>query len=129
MLTQGGIKDLVLVALAADTALTALVGTRIDWLARPVVENTFPRIVYTVFDTSGNYSFGNSALVTSSEDYTFQLDVYSDPNDSVVMDDIITRIKAVMVNLCFRNTSSPGEFLEEDINKIVRSTRWDYINV
>lgn len=129
MLTQGEIKDLVVDALSADTDLTNLIADRLYWIGSQEMSNVFPRVVYTVFDTIGEYSFGDSALVATSEDYTFQINVYADSTDSVVMDDIIARIKVVMVGLCFRNTSSPGEFQDEDITKIVRPTRWEYINV
>lgn len=129
MLTQGQLKDLVLDALAADTALTALVGQRIDWIGNTTEADIFPKIEYTVFDTDGSYAFGDSKLEAVSEDYTFQLNIYADPNSSAVMDDIVERVKAVMVDLCFRNSLSPGEFLDDDINKVVRPMRWEYINV
>lgn len=129
MQTQNQLRTTVYDALLADTPLTNIIGTRLNWIARPTAQDTYPLLVYKVFDTVGAYSFGDSALNTISEDFTIQIDAYTDPSDITNMDTIIERLKIVMVGLCFRNISSPVEFLETDINKIVRSTRWEIINV
>lgn len=127
MLTQLQLRTEVYNALIADTALTNIIGTRLFWLSRPTSEDTYPLLIYKIFDSPADYAFG--LIPAISEEFTFQIDVYTDPNDITNMDTIIERIKVIMTTIGYRNTSSPIEFLESTINKIIRPTRWERINV
>lgn len=127
METQGQIRARIYNALLADTALATIISDRLYWVGKPTITDTFPLLNYSILDTSGGYVFGQNSA--NSEDYSIQIDVYTEPSDVTNMDAIIARIKAVMTTQCFREASSPIEFLESDINKIVRPMRWEAINV
>jgi len=127
METQGQLRARIYNALLADSALTTIIDDRLYWIGKPVTTDTFPLLNYSILDTSGGYVFGQKSA--NSEDYSIQIDVYTDPSDITNMDAIIARIKAVMTTECFREISSSIEFLEPDINKIIRPMRWETINV
>jgi len=129
VLTQSEIRELIYNALTSDTELTSIISDRIFWLGSEPINNDFPRLTYFIYDTVAGYSFADGGLGRTSEEYGVQINVYTDPSDIANMDAIVERIKAIMTNLCFRNTSTPVEFLDTDINKVVRPTRWEYTNV
>ena len=116
-------------AINNDSTLTSLIGDRIYWLSRPTVKNVFPLISYSFFDTLGIYTFDSTGVNRSADDIIFQTDIYTDPSDITSMDAIVERIKAVMNTIGYRNINSPIEFLETDINKIIRPMRWERFNV
>lgn len=126
MLTEKQITAELYNALTGDATLTNLIGDRLYWIARPTKDNTFPLIVYSKVDNIAGYAFGGSL---QSDEGVVQLDVYTDPSEVNQMDDIVQAIKPIMQGLCYRNTSTPPQFLEADINKIVRPIRWERINV
>lgn len=128
MMTQNQIKALFYNALVNDASLQAIIGDRLYWIAKPTETDTFPLITYTIFDTTGSYVFDNF-VSASNETYTIQFNIYAGPSDLVNMDAIYERLKAVLVPLCFRNITTPQEFLEESINKVIRPVRFEYINV
>jgi len=121
MKTQSQLKAAIYNALYDDTILT----NNIYWLGRPTVSNAFPLITYSSVDTFADYNFCGK----SSEVVQFQLDLYVDPSAMAVMDTQYEQIKIVMEALDYRLMSSPAEFLEETLNKIIRVTRWEIINV
>jgi len=98
----------------------------IFWVGKPTVTDTFPCIIYLMLNTLGGYAFQDGLV---SEDFTVQLDVYTDVSDGTNMDIIINRLNTVMESICYRNIGMPSEMFDADINKIVRPTRWEKINV
>jgi len=127
MQTQAQLRAEVYNALIANSTLNTLLSGRVYWSSRPTVDNTFPLIVYRIFDSPSDYAFGNSSAI--SEEYTFQIDLYTSPSEISEMDTGIEGIKEAMETLCYRRTSSSIEFLEADIDMIVRPVRWERINV
>ena len=121
MKTQSQLRAAIYNALYNDTTLT----NNIYWIGRPTVSNAFPCIVYSMIDTVGGYSFEGRA----SELVQFQIDLYVDPSSAAVMDAQHEKIKTLMEGLNYRLMSSPAEFLDADINKVIRITRWEFINV
>jgi hypothetical protein len=98
----------------------------IYWIGKPTLTSAFPCIIYTILDTTGGYAFQDGLV---SEDFTVQLDVYVDLGDQTNMDIIVQKLKDVMFAIGYRNIGQPVEFIESDINKIMRVTRWEKINV
>ena len=121
MRTQSQLKAEIYNTLLNDTILT----NDIYWLGRPTVSNAFPLITYSSIDSYAQYSFEARA----SEVVQFQLDLYVDTSAMAVMDAQYEQIKIVMEGLDYRLMSSPAEFLETTLNKIIRVTRWEIINV
>ena len=122
MKTQAQLRTELYSALYNDTTLP----NEIFWIGKPTITSTFPCIIYTFLDDIGGYAFGDG-LVT--EDITVQLDVYVDVSDKTNMDIIIQKLKSVMYGIGYRNIGMPIEFLEADIDKILRPTRWEKYNV
>lgn len=96
------------------------------WLSKPSLTSVFPHAVYQVLDSSGMYAFGISR---SAEERAFQLDVYADTDDVVNLDNKIDSIKTALENINYRQVGSQAEFLDSEINKVVRVTRWERLNV
>ena len=106
------------------TALVSAVPT--FWLSRPTTTQTFPLAVYRRIAGEGEYSFG---VVRSAEDVIFAVDLYVDPKNIVEMDNTLDTLKTAMETINYRQVGSDAEFLETDINKVVRVTRWERYNV
>lgn len=121
MNTQTQLRATVYNALKNSSTVT----DNIYWLSRPTVKNDFPCIVYYVLDSFGQYNFCGK----SSEVVQMQIDLYIDPKKISTMDTQYEAIKTAMESINYRLISSPAEFVEEDINKIVRCSRWEIINV
>lgn len=121
MKTQSQLRSTVYNALLNSTAIT----NNIYWLSRPTVSNQFPCITYGVLDTTGSYAFCGK----QSELFQIQIDLYCDPSEITAMDTQFEGIKTAMEGAGYRLISSPAEFLEADINKIVRASRWEVVNV
>lgn len=124
MKTQNQLRAEIYNALYANSTLP----NDIYWIARPTVINS-PIIVYNVLDTTGAYVYGSGAIVRSSEDFTVQVDIYVSPEEVNLMDSYMEAVKTVMETINYRNLGSPVEFFETDINKVVRPTRWERLNV
>lgn len=121
MQTQSQLRAAVYTGLYNNTTLT----NNIFWLGRPTVSNSFPCIVYSIIDSLGDYSFCGK----QSEVVQFQIDLYTDPQDVATMDTQIETIKTVMEGLGYRNIGTPAEFLDAEIAKVIRASRWEIINV
>lgn len=98
----------------------------IYWLSKPTKTSVFPCAVYKILDASNEYSFG---IVRSAEERAFQVDVYVDPNDIVNLDNKIDSIKSALEGIDYRQVGSQAEFLDSDLNKVIRVTRWERYNV
>lgn len=118
-------------ALFADVTLQGYLGNpmRLFWLGRPTVENNFPLMTLSRLDSEVQYAFG---VVDKVELVTFELKVYTNVDDASASgykaDLIFERLKAVMAVLDYMNINTPAEFLDESINKMVSTTRWERLN-
>ena len=81
---------------------------------------------YQILDSTGVYSFGVSR---SAEERTFQLDIYANIGDMATLDSKMEQIKTGLEAIDYRMVGSQAEFLDSDINKVVRVTRWERYNV
>ena len=122
MKTQAQLRTELYSALYANTTLP----NNIYWIGKPTITSTFPCIIYTFLDDIGGYAFSDGLV---SEDVTVQLDVYVDLGDQANMDIIVNELKSVMYTIGYRNIGQSVEFLEADIQKIMRPTRWEKWNV
>jgi hypothetical protein len=95
------------------------------WLSKPIKTN-FAYAVYQKIDNSGSYSFG---IERSAELVVFQVDLYTEPSDIVVTDNLYDSIKTAMESIGYRLTGGTPEFLEEKINKVIKVSRWERFNV
>ena len=125
MKTLAELKAEVYNAIANDSTMQNYINGRLYWIGKISGKSTFPLITYMVMDESGIYSFES----VSAEETTFQLNVYTDTTDIESMDNIIDRIKTLMHSIGYRLINAPIEFLDSDINKIVRPLRWEKFNV
>jgi hypothetical protein len=96
------------------------------WLSKPIKGSAYPLATYMILDSTGLYSFGISR---SAEERTFQLDVYAEPGGMATLDAKMELIKTALETIDYRMVGSQAEFIETDINKIVRVTRWEKYNV
>ena len=94
------------------------------WLSKPS-SGTFPYATYQILDSTGVYSFGTNR---SAEERTFQLDVYADPSAIVDLDTKMESIKTALEAIDYRMVGSQAEFLDSEIDKVVRVTRWERYN-
>ena len=83
-------------------------------------------ISYNLVTGPSTYVLSNNSA--EFDDYMFQIDIYTDPSKASEMDAIVARVKTVMESLSFMSMSGGNEFLEPDINKVVRPTRWEITN-
>lgn len=95
------------------------------WLSKPSATSSFPMATYQVLDDAGVYSFGTNV---SAQDRTFQLDVYANPSEIVDLDNKIDSIKTALHAINYRQVGSQAEFLDSELNKVVRVTRWERYN-
>lgn len=105
-------------------AVNAVVTTY--WLSKPSASSSFPIATYQILDSTGIYSFG---VNRSAEERTFQLDIYSNPSEIVDLDTKMESIKTALEAINYRMVGSQAEFLDSEINKVVRVTRWERYNV
>ena len=96
------------------------------WLSKPSLTSVFPSATYKLLDSSGEYSFG---ITRSAEERAFQLDVYASTGDIVNLDNKIDSIKTALEGINYRMIGSQAEFLDSELNKVVRITRWERYNV
>jgi hypothetical protein len=129
MQTLAQMKAEIYNALTNDSTMEGYVGSRVYWLGKVSGKSTFPLIDYKAFDEIGTYSFGGSGISYDGSEATFQIDVYTGPDDVATMDNIIERLKTLMHGLGYRLINSPIEFVDAEVNKIVRPTRWEKWNV
>jgi hypothetical protein len=106
------------------TAIASIV--TVSWLSKPTSSSTFPLATYQILDASGEYSFG---VTRSAEDRTFQVDLYVEPSDVVNGDNKLDAIKTALEAINYRQAGSQAEFLETDLNKVIKVTRWERYNV
>jgi len=78
---------------------------------------------------NGEYSFDPTGVNRVADNIIFQTDVYIVSGDITTMDGIVEQLKVVLNGLGYRNINSPIEFVEADINKVVRPLRWERYNV
>jgi hypothetical protein len=95
------------------------------WLSKPTVTSSFPYATYQLLDSDSMYSFGVSR---SAETRTFQIDLYVNPSAIVDADNKLELIKTAMENIDYRQIGSNAEFLDSELNKIIKVTRWERIN-
>lgn len=124
MLTQTQIRTEVYNALNV-TAINAIVGTRIYWINRITVDNTFPLITYSLINLSGDYAFG---IVPSAEDVTVQVDLYVSPEEITQMDSLAQLVKTSMEAIDYRQTTTSGEYFDAETNKNIVAIRFERVN-
>lgn len=127
MKTQNQIKVEIYNALMGSTAITNIVGDRVNWINKPDIADTFPLITFQLISVTGNYTLGNTFL--SSEDYMIQITPYADHGDMLKMDTLVQAIKNVMHTLKWRMKPASGEFFDDTVKKILSPTRWEDFNV
>jgi len=98
----------------------------VSWLSKPTTSDAFPLMTYQLLSSSSEYSFG---VVRSAEDRAFQIDLYVAPDDIVNGDNKLDAIKTAMENIDYRQSGSTAEFLDTDLNKVIKVTRWERYNV
>ena len=96
------------------------------WLSRPTIDQSFPLAVYKAIDTDTEYSFD---VNREAEYRVFQIDLYTDPSEIVLADNLTDSIKTAMESLKYRQTGSQADFLESSLNKVIKVTRWERYNV
>ena len=104
-------------------AISAIVTT--SWLSKPTKSSVFPLATYQLLDASGVYTFGIERV---AEDRTFQVDLYVDVDDVVNGDNKLDLIKTALEALCYRQVGSQAEFLDSNLNKAIKVTRWERYN-
>jgi len=115
-----------------ETQLTAEIYTAVSsivdlfWLSRPTISQTFPLAVYKNLDISSEYSFG---INREAEERIYQIDLYVSPEQIVLADNLIDSIKTAMEGLNYRLTGSQADFIDSDLNKVIKVTRWERFNV
>lgn len=95
------------------------------WLSKPT-KSVFPLATYQILDSTGVYNFG---INRTAEERTFQLDVYADPQKIIGLDNKMDEIKTALEDIDYRMVGSQAEFLDSELNKVVRVTRWERYNV
>ena len=105
-------------------AISAIVA--VSWLSKPTMTSTFPMASYQLLDASSEYSMG---INRSAEDRTFQVDLYVGIGDIVNGDNKLDLIKTALEAINYRQVGSQAEFLDSDLNKINKITRWERYNV
>ena len=104
------------------TAVNAVIPTY--WLSRPTkITGLFA--TWQILDSSGLYSFGINREV---EDRTFQLDIYADVDDLENLEAKMDGVKTALEGINYRLQGSQADFLDSDLNKAVRVTRWERFN-
>ena len=98
----------------------------VSWLSTPSKSSTFPLAVYQLLDASGVYSFG---INRSAEDRAFQVDLYVDTGDIVNGDNKLDAIKTALEAINYRQIGSQAEFLDKELDKAIKITRWERYNV
>lgn len=96
------------------------------WLSKPTLNSSFPYIVYKLLDSSSDYSFG---ITRSAEERAFQIDLYVNPSAISDSDNKLDSIKTAMEGIKYRQVGSGAEFLDSELNKIIKVTRWERFNV
>ena len=99
--------------------------TNTFWISRPTSGQSMPFIVYKALNTEGMYSFG---INREAEDRTYQIELYISPSEVVSACTLTDSIKTAMESLDYRLIPSQGDFLETEINKVVKITRWEKMN-
>lgn len=114
-----------------ETQLTAEIYNALDeivdlfWLSRPTIDQGFPLAVYKSIDVDSEYSFDVSR---EAELRVYQIDLYISPSEMVQADNLIDSIKTAMETLKYRQTGSQADFLDSDLNKVIKVTRWERYN-
>lgn len=98
----------------------------VGWLSKPSLTSSFPYVVHKLLDSNSEYSFG---VVRSAEDRAFQIDLYVDPGKIVDGDNKLDAVKTAMENIDYRQVGSNAEFVDNELNKIIKVTRWERYNV
>ena len=94
------------------------------WLSRPT-QITGLFATWQILDATGVYSFGVSR---SAEERTFQLDIYADPDDLENLEDKTELIKTALEAIDYMLSGNQADFLDTDMNKVVRVQRWERYN-
>jgi hypothetical protein len=110
-------------AIVGNTAISDIISTRLYWIGKLTVSDTFPLITYAKYDVSGEYSYGFNQ---ESEDVIFETRIYTDNISE--MDILAQELKETLLTIGYRNINSPAEFTDTDINKNVSIIRWEKLN-
>lgn len=121
MKTHTELKAEVYNALKNDSLLI----DNILWINAPTVKNKFPLIVYRIIDAVPDYNFCGR----SSEMVQFQVDIYGNHGEMAWLDGQHERVVSVMEGLNYRMIGGSPEFIVEELNKVVKVSRWETINV
>ena len=127
MQTQGQMKAAVYNAVISNATINAIISGRMQWLLKPTIAQTFPLMTYQRLDTSGSY-VNNSSIQLSHEKVDMQIDIYTANGDIIKADTLHDALKVVMNGLGYMQIAG-GEFIDSDLQKVVRSTRWSGWNV
>ena len=126
MKTDTALKKLIYDALVADTALVALVGTRIYW-HQPDKQASFPQVVYSVINEETNYTL-TGATNANNRIYEVQVDCVVSIGGNNAIGTMVERVKVIMESLDYMMIpGNPETFDDEAL--IYRVTRWRYYNV
>ena len=127
MQTQGQMKAAVYNAVIGNATINGIISGRMQWLLKPTIAQTFPLMTYQMLDTSGSY-VNNSSIQLSHEKVDMQIDIYTANGDIIKADTLHDALKVVMNGLGYMQIAG-GEFIDSDLQKVVRSTRWSVWNV
>jgi glucan biosynthesis protein len=126
MLTNIQFKAMLYNAITGDTALMSAISNRFYWIQNPD-KVTFPCMVYSILDTTAEYTF--QATRETTETIDIQIDIYIDHKEITTLSTILERLKIVLTPLNFMMQSGQAEISDEVTKKIIKATRWRYINV
>lgn len=104
------------------TAVQAVIPTY--WLSRPSkITGIFA--IWQILDSIGVYTF---ATDRSAEERTFQLDIYADPDSLEDLEEKMDLIKTALEGINYRLQGSQADFLDSELDKVVRVSRWERFN-
>ena len=95
------------------------------WINSPTTQDKFPLIVYRIIDAVSDYNFCGK----SSELFQVQIDIYSDSGKMGFLDGQYDRVVAVMEGLKYRQIGGSPEIIVEELNKVVKVSRWETVVV
>lgn len=104
------------------TTVQAIIPTY--WLSKPKnITGMFA--TWQILDSIGVYTFDTDR---SAEERTFQLDIYADPDSLETLEEKMDLIKTALEAINYRLQGSQADFLDAELDKVVRVSRWERFN-
>lgn len=128
MKTTTQIKTAIYTAITTDAAILVNMPLgKFSWMMKPEQIPSTEFAIFQILDTVGSYVIGG-AVNRSYENVDVQINLYGITNSYTKFDTLTEDIKRVMEGIGYTLTASP-EFIDESLNRPVRTLRWRYQNV